>query len=99
MHHLERLRGQDDVFFNLDTFFFRRARPMLRAANQRVGGLLACDTVNMLFSPSFRIPQYHSWLATGSAPRMAVTWSYTHNGIDEWATNEPEEVHLFQNDA
>ena len=44
-------------------FFFRRASPMMRAAEQQAGRvLLVCDTVNMLFSPCFRILQYYSWL-------------------------------------
>ena len=67
--------GLEDTMTFFSTFgllFFRRARPMLRAAEQRAGrALLVCDTVNMLFSPGFRILQYYSCLATSSAPCMA----------------------------
>ena len=33
---------------------------------------------------------------TGSAPRMALIWSYTNNSLDELTTKESEEVHSFR---
>ena len=81
-------------------FFFRRASPMMRAAEQQAGRvLLVCDTVNMLFSPCFRILQYYSWLATGSVPRMALIWDYTHLQLRRAGDQRASRSPFVQNDA
>ena len=81
----------------LTRWFLQRARPVMRAAKQQAGRVpRVCDTVNMLLSPSFRILQYSSWLATGSAPCMALMWGHTYSSFDERATNGPEEIHLVR---
>ena len=78
----------------LTRLFSRQTIPMVRARKQQAGRVPpVCGTVNVLFSQGFRILRYYSCLATGSAPRMALIGRYTHHSFDEWATDEPEDVH------
>ena len=70
-----------------------RGSPTMRTAKQQAGRVPSvCDTVNMCFE----LHQYLIWLATGSAPHMALIWGYTFTSFNEWATNEPEQVHMIR---
>ena len=100
--------GQDDVLLlsgagdhlGADTlagtvvFFDEHVQRCGQRSSKLEGYLLYGTPVNMLFSPGFKIPQYQGWLATGSAPRMALIWGFAYSSFNERATNEPKYVHF-----